>query len=221
MERFLKRHQGRIKGIISGFDRILFRGTLRTINYSQGIEQWLWSEGIRLTDFAPFAEKVSARLKEHAQAIADKHGRPLEHIPSPRTSKEEIARKLAQKENVKQGLICVLSCVEPCRSFELQRKRKAKKLFLKPKDRQCLQLYLYYIDRDFGLMHVRLQTWLPFTIQICINGWEFLACRLDRLGSAYEKRDNCFVHIDDLPKAQQIMDSLIERKWVPWFNLIS
>ena len=26
MERFLKRHQGRINGIIAGFDRILFRG---------------------------------------------------------------------------------------------------------------------------------------------------------------------------------------------------
>jgi hypothetical protein len=31
MERFLERHQGRIVGILSDFDRMLFRGTLRSI----------------------------------------------------------------------------------------------------------------------------------------------------------------------------------------------
>jgi hypothetical protein len=70
-------------------------------------------------------------------------------------------------------------------------------------------------------MHVRLQTWLPFTIQICLNGWEYLANRLDRLGIPYQKRDNCFVDIDDLPRAQRIMDSLLDRKWIRWFDLIA
>lgn len=37
MERFLKRHEGRIRGSISGFDRILFHGTFRTICYSEGV----------------------------------------------------------------------------------------------------------------------------------------------------------------------------------------
>jgi hypothetical protein len=219
MERFLKRHEGRIKGIISGFDRVLFRGTLRSIAYSEGIEKWLWSEGVRLTEFAPFAERVSTRLKENAKAIAAKHGRPYEHIQSPKASKEEIARRTIEKEKIARGLVCVLSCVEPSRTFAIQKDRHAKMLRLVATERPCLHLYFYYVDREFGLMHVRLQTWLPFTIQICINGWEFLANRLDQVGIRYEKRDNCFVHIGDLPKAQRLIDSLIDRKWVPWFDL--
>ncbi len=70
-------------------------------------------------------------------------------------------------------------------------------------------------------MHVRLQTWVPFTIQICVNGWEWLARQLEKAGIGYEKRDNCFARIDDLPRAQEMMDSLISRKWVPWLNALA
>ena len=37
MEHFVKWYEDRIKGIISGFDRILFRGILRGISYPEGL----------------------------------------------------------------------------------------------------------------------------------------------------------------------------------------
>lgn len=221
MEPFLKRHESRIKGIISGFDRILFRGTLRSISYSHGIERWLWYQGVLLRDFGAFAEKVSTGLKKHAQAIAEKQGRPFLYVESPKRIKQAIARKMMEKDHIAHGLICVLSCVEPCRAFKLEKNRRLKTLTLNPTLRQCLHLYFYFIDREFGLMHVRLQTWLPFTIQVCINGWEWLGRRLDGQGIQYEKRDNCFIHIDDIPKAQRLMHSLIERKWIRWLNRLA
>jgi hypothetical protein len=46
-----------------------------------------------------------------------------------------------------------------------------------PAQRKCLHLYFYYINREFGPMHVRLETWLPFPIQVCINGREILDWR--------------------------------------------
>ncbi len=77
MERFLKRDAGHVDGIISGFDRILFRGTLRLINYSKGMEIWLSSRGIFMKHFALQAHQLSQRLKEHARTLAEKHSRPL------------------------------------------------------------------------------------------------------------------------------------------------
>lgn len=221
MERFVKRHEGRIKGIISGFDRILFRGTIPSINYREGLERWLWSQGVPLKDFAPFVEKVSKRLKENAESIARKAGRPFEYLYSPQASKEKIARKIMEKDHIKEGLVCVLTCVEPCRTVKIEKDREEKKLKAMFRDRQCLHIYFYFVDREFGLMHVRLQTWLPLMIQVWINGWEFLARRLDREGIEYEKRDNCLAHIGDFSRAQQIMDSLLERKWTGWLDLLA
>lgn len=218
MERFLKRHEGRIKGIISGFDRILFRGALRSINYSQGLEIWLSSRGILMKNFAPYAEGLSQRLKEHARKLAERQGRPFIYLESSKQSKEDVARGIMQKQGIKKGLICVLSCVELCRSYTVRKDWKAKLIGMLLLERKCLHLYFYYFDPEFGFMHVRLQTWLPFNLQVCINGWDFLERRLLRAGIGYEKRDNCFAHIDDLAKAQKIMDQLVERKWAGWLQ---
>jgi hypothetical protein len=115
MERFLKRHEGRIKGNISGFDRILFRGTLRSICYSKGMEIWLSSRGILMKNFAPCAEQLSKQLKEHARTLAEKHGRPLLYLESSKQSKEDCAREIMKEQGVEKGLICILSCVASCR----------------------------------------------------------------------------------------------------------
>ena len=115
MERFLKRHEGRIKGNISGFDRILFRGTLRSICYSKGMEIWLSSRGILMKNFAPCAEQLSKQLKEHARTLAEKHGRPLLYLESSKQSKEDCAREIMKEQGVEKGLICILSCVESYR----------------------------------------------------------------------------------------------------------
>jgi len=221
MERFLKRHESRIKGMIAGFDRILFKGSLRSISSQRMMQLYLISRHILLKDFGSWAESLSRLIKDQAKAYAEQQGRPYQHLESPNISKEARARQIAENDKIQQGLICVLGCVEPSRSFKVGPNRKTKQLELRAADRPCLHVYFYYMDREFGLMHVRLQTWLPFTIQVCLNGWEWLARRLDRAGIGYEKRDNCFAHIDDLGRAQTMMDSLISRKWVSWLNLLA
>jgi hypothetical protein len=70
VERFLKRHEGRIKGIISGFDRILFKGTLRSIAYSSGLEAWLASRKILQKDFAAFALTLTERIIQSSQRLS-------------------------------------------------------------------------------------------------------------------------------------------------------
>lgn len=219
MERFLTRHKDRIKGIISGFDRILFRGSLRTICYSQGIQAWLTSQKVLLKDFGSYATEISDQIKEQAQQYAQSLGRPYQYVYSPNASKEDIAREIIIKDKISEGLVCVLSCVERCRSFKFVRlSNKKNHCGLKSADRQCLHLYFYFLDKEFGLMHIRLQTWLPLTIQVCLNGWEWLAHRLQQEGIAFEKSDNCFLDIGQMDQAQKLMNQLIDYPWLPFLK---
>jgi hypothetical protein len=213
MKRFLERHSSRINGTLSGFDRVLFRGTLRSIAHVSGLEVFLYSQRVLFKDFSAYVTSLSERVIEQAKENASKLGRPYQYLPSARESKEELAVQIRERDNIKAGLICVFACVEPCQSFDLKRDRATKHLQLVSKERKCLHLYFYYQDREFGLMHVRLQTWLPFTIQVCLNGREWLARQLDRAGITYTKRDNCFTYIADLKRAQQLMDRLTTRNW--------
>jgi len=212
MEKFVQRHREDVIGVLSGFDRLLFRGTLRSISYTQGLDRFLGAVGVKYRDFGQFAESLSQRLKDHAQAMARAAGRPFLYLSSSCQSKEQVARRLATRDKIQEGLICVLRCVEPCMSFSIRRRDKGGFGFV-AQERKCLHLYFYYLDREFGLMHVRLATWLPFGIQVCLNGREYLARRMSAAGIGYEQRDNCFVRIDDLPRAQEMMRRLETRKW--------
>jgi hypothetical protein len=221
MQRFLQRHQDHIVGVLSGFDRLLFRGTLRSLGYVRGFDKFLSAHGVLYKDFGTFAQKVSEDIKEHAKRFAAQHQRPMIYLASAKQSKEDVARRIMTRDQIREGLICVLSCVELCMSFTVRRNRERKELELVSVPRKCLFLYFYFLDREFGLMHVRLQTWLPMPIQVCLNGREYLARRLDRAGIAYEKRDNCFTRIDDLPRAQAMLTDLERRNWVAVLNALA
>lgn len=218
MDAFLARHRDRVVGVLSGCDRVLFRGTLRSISYLDGMDRLLASHRIPYSQFSAFVQRVSERLKEHARRLAEKHGRPFIYLESAATCKEDVALEIQQRDGVPTGLVCVLSCVEPCQTYALRKDRLQKRLLVVPAQRKCLYLYFYFVDREFGLMHVRLQTWLPMSVQVCVNGREYLARRLDRAGIGYEKRDNCFARIDDLPRAQRMMDELDRRPWAKFLN---
>jgi hypothetical protein len=221
MERFLERYGDRVQGVLSGFDRLLFRGTLRSICHRTGMDMFLSSQRVLYKDFGTYVNELSERMKEHAAVVADNAGRPLRYIASPDVSKEEVARHIQEQDGIQEGLVCVLTCVEPCQTFSIRKDREKKLLQLVAQPRKCLHIYFYYVDRDFGLFHIRLQTWLPFPIQVCLNGREYLARQLSKAGIGYEQRDNCFTRIDDLPKAQAILDRLVKRKWPRWLRLLS
>ena len=218
MERFVTRHRDRIVGILSGFDRMLFRGTLRSISYGDGLDKFLSSQHVLYKDFATYVQRLSDRLKTHAMAMATDAGRPYEYVPSAQVRKEDRARAIAVRDGVTEGLVCVLSCVEPCHSFTIRRDRAAQRLRLVAGERKCLHLYFYFLDPDFGLMHVRLQTWLPFTIHVCINGRAWLARQLTRAAVPFTQVDNCFTAIADGPRAQRLADDLIDWSWARWLR---
>jgi hypothetical protein len=221
MDSFLQRHADTVLGTLSGFDRILFRGTLRSISYCAGMDRFLGAQRVLYKNFSPFVEGLSDGLKAHAQQVAADHNRPYIYIESTAQRKEDIAKKIAKGDRITEGLICVLSCVEPCRSYQLRKSTKNPKVAeLVSAERKCLHLYYYYLDREFGLIHVRLQTWTPFPIQVCLNGREFLAKRLTSARIGFEQRDNCFTRIDDLTRAQAMLDSLITRNWSRFLNLL-
>lgn len=212
MDNFIQRYRQDVIGVLGGFDRVLFRGTLRSISYGDGLDRFLGAVRVKYKDFGTFAEGLSERLKNHAEAMAQAAGRPFQYLSNSRQSKESVAEAIAERDGITEGLVCVLRCVEPCMSFSIRRNEKGQFRFM-AQERKCLHLYFYYLDREFGLMHVRLATWLPFGIQVCLNGREYLARRMERAGIGFEQRDNCFAWIDDLPRAQRMMKDLENRKW--------
>jgi hypothetical protein len=213
MERFIARHKHVITGTLAGYDRMLFKATLRGLSHVKGLRAFFAAKRVLLKDFGPFVEAQSAQIKAHAEALARAAGRPCQYVPCSTASKEAIARRIAERDHVHEGLICVLTCVEPCQSYALHRDRPTRQLQLVKAGRKCLFVYFYFLDREFGFLHVRLQTWLPFDLQVCLNGREWLARQLDQAGLGYERWENGFLHLADPGRAQRLMDRLLRKRW--------
>ena len=223
MKQFIAKFADRIDGMLCGFDRLVMRGELRAlyIAHGGGIEQYLRSSRVMFKEFGTHVEEVSRRLKEASLAASLELGRVVRYVPSAAESKEKIARQIAAEQKIRSGLVCVLSSVEPCMSFQAVPNRETKKLDFKLEQRKCLHLYHYMIHPVFGFMSARIQTWFPFRIQICLNGREWLARQMDAARLPYVRQDNCFPWIEDFPTAQRMMDEQLSTNWPEELNRIA
>jgi len=184
MQTFIQRFGSQVLGVLSGFDRVRFRGTKRFLANVRGMVNYLWQINVLLKDFGRYSQEVTQQLREATDALCQSQGRPLQYLSSSQQDKEAWALAIARRDHVGQGLIGVLSCVEPCWSYEVHRNRDTKQIELQGGWRKCLHYYHYYLDPEVGLCHARLQSWFPFTLQVCLNGREWLGRSCRRQASA-------------------------------------
>jgi hypothetical protein len=210
---FLRKFAASIIGVLTGFDRLVFRGGLPQLSRSKGVGQYVNVTGVRYEDYKKHSEELTETVKGAAIGFARKAGRPYKFLDSPKTNKEEYALEIARRDGITKGVICALGSLELCRSFEIGRNPETGRYDFVPKWKKCLHVYHYLIHPVFGLMNARIQTWIPFNIQICLNGREWLSHDLDANGIDYRRYDNCFPWIGDVTKAQELMDKQTSVQW--------
>jgi hypothetical protein len=210
---FIQSLSGLVLGVLSGFDRLMFRGHVRELAMPNGMNRYCNYNDIKLTAFKAHAEQLTQQLIAASEAEARRQGRPIEYLASPQLRKEDHARAIAQRDGVTAGLIALFTCVEPCWSFALRGNRASRKLEFRPELRKCLHLYHYYQHPQFGFCYARVQTWFPFTLQIGLNGREWLARQLDAAGLDYRRQDNCITWVEDLALAQALLDEQLRVNW--------
>ena len=213
MNSFVQQHAGRVIGSISGWDRLRFRGTLRMLANVTGLFNFLCYTGHLLKDFGQYAQELSRKVRSASLASAEAAGRPVVHVDSPGVCKEDLARQIQQRDGIEQGLICVLTCVEGCWSYDIRSDRQNGVLELVHRFRKCQHLYHYLIHPRFGFMHVRLQTWLPLNLHACVNGRQWLARQMTEAGIGYRQADNCFTAVSDLTGAEALVQEQLRFDW--------
>jgi hypothetical protein len=218
MNTFVQKFGSVIHGILSGFDRLFFRGTLRNLAYPGGLQHYLWANRVPFKDFDQHSKQVSARLEEASLRCAQQSDREIRYLNSHKVRLEDEARAVAARDRITQGPICVFRRVEPCMSFEIHGHRATRKLRITYRPRQCLHLYHYQFHPVFGFMHARIQTWFPFHAYVCINGHEWLARQMDQAGLRYQRRDNGFPWVEDVAQAQALFDQQLQTHWPALLN---
>ena len=154
--RFEQKFVSSIVSVLHCHDRVIFKGHLPFFG-DEHLNNWVdRSLKMRRKDFLPFVEQQSDALVEHAQSMAEVSGVPY-HYQQGKFSKEKLIQKLLLERRICEGLVAVLCCQETCRTVKLQHANKRPKLTFYRRPQRVL--YYYFLDRQFGLMYIRLQTW--------------------------------------------------------------
>src|ERR1022692_2212497 len=84
--------------------------------------------------------------------------------------------------------------------------------------------YFYIDDEDFGPLFIKICSYAPWSMKLCLNGHEWAKRQLEKKKTAYEALDNGFLSCAEPEKLQQICDSLgpedIDRVFRKWLRRI-
>ena len=212
MKRFLHRLGSRVLGFLHGFDRMRFRGSKRQLSHVTGMMCWLGYARVPLKEFRLFARDTTAALCASLQGPAEQAGL-FQYVNNLQASKEQTALEMARRHGRREGLIAVLSCVEPCQTMQVRGNPKTKRPELRSEPARCKHYYHYYLDPVYGLRYTRLQTWFPFTMHVGLNGRDWLARQMTQAGIEFVQKDNCFTWIEDFAKAQKLAGRQLTTAW--------
>ena len=212
MELLSEKYKNKVSGTIGCFDRVIVMGTLPGLCYPQGMTCHLNHHQIRIFDYAKFAQTYRDIIRENAESLAKSIGfKKIHYIRNHNTKTGDIVKahlaKLKKKGQAVEGLFYIISCKELNSYYKPKYNEKRGECYLERDWAPSLHYYFYFFDKQLGLCHVRVPTWLPCRLQVYFNGHNWLANKLDKAGIEYLMGDNAFVDIADFEKAQQISDS--------------
>jgi len=214
--RFLAKFASLIVCTLHCFDRVIFKGHL-ALAAPKELERFVdYVLKVRRSHFMNvIAPGYANQLIEHAQRVASQAGRTYLYRCGS-FKKDQWAEQLIREQRIERGLVGILCTLETCNSFQLVPGEKRPRFISRP--RQQRVLYYYFLDPRLGLIHVRLQTWAPFTLQVYVNGHDYLAQQLVRLGLGFVQQHNAFTQLDDPVKAQRQADHFARLNWPAILN---
>jgi hypothetical protein len=212
MKSFLARFGALICFVLSGFDRLRFRGESRLLSNARGVDSYLFQQQVRYVDFPAHAQSLTKVLRAQTEQLARQEDIPLVPLNCANVDKEALALQLAQDQQRSLGRIAVLSVVESCLTYRL---RKNAVGWVKPvKERsKCVHYYHYFLHQDLGLCYVRVQSWFPFQIRVGLNGRQWLYRQLEQRGIPFQRRNNLLLSVADVALAQELLEQQCHVDW--------
>ena len=139
--------------------------------------------------------------------------------------KDDIANDLRRKSEVEDGVVFVGVAQEKALAFSAKKKEKKGYVgfdYSRGKSVYVNQYYFYLNDAEFGPAFIKVCSYAPWGIKVCLNGHEWAKRQLEKRGIGYEALDNGFLTCEKPSVLQAICDSLgpkqIERFFRKWVN---
>ena len=166
--------------------------------------------------------QISERFREGVKALAEQESIPVYQFRH-KERKDDIANGFRRRRNVRDAIVFIGVAQEKAQAFS-GKKVNGQFQFDRDKTVYVNHYYFYIEDEEFGPLFVKICSYAPWSVKLCLNGHEWAKRQLDKRHIPYEALDNGFLSCSEPEKLQRICDGLgpedIDRVFRKWLRRI-
>lgn len=195
---------------ISCIDRLYVNGYVPTLQVSGQICTFMREHLGQPIPSPAVIRPIHDRFVAGVEEYARQHDVPLIHFERG-VRKDDLVNDYRARFKKSEGVVIIGVAQERARSF------KATKRFgphggvtfdFSPQS-VCVNHYYFYVhDREWGPGFLKICSYLPYPVKLCLNGHEWVKQQLRREQIAFEPLDNGFLSCSQSERVQSICDSL-------------
>jgi hypothetical protein len=152
------------------------------------------------------------RLVEGVERFARRHQAPVVHFARGER-KDDVAKGYRARFKRREGVVVIGVAQERAWSFKSSKRRRDTNpdMVFFDFSRQTVfvkHCYFYIQDLEWGPAFLKIGTYMPYPVKLCLNGHEWVKQQLRRERIGFESLDNGFVSCHRPQRLQEICDRL-------------
>lgn len=193
---------------IECIDRLYLNGYIPQMQTGGQLVRFLWQRGYRIPSPAILG-KLTQQYKNAVERFADDHGIPVIRFERG-VRKDDVVAEYRAAYQKEEGVVVIGIAQEKANGFKASKRTQGKKVGF-DYSRQSLfvnHYYFYIQDKDFGPAFIKVCSYAPYTVKVCLNGHEWAKQQCRQRGIAFESLDNGFLSCEAPEQLQAICDEL-------------
>jgi hypothetical protein len=193
---------------IECIDRIYLNGYIPNLQMPGQVVKFLRQQGYPIPSPAMLG-KLTDAYKAAVEAFAAQHGIPLVHFERG-VRKDDVATEYRERHGEQEGVLFIGIAQERTSAYKAHKRTQGQQVFFDYARQSVFvnHYYFYLQDDDFGPAFIKVCTYAPYAIKICLNGHEWAKRQARKRGLVFEALDNGFLACGDAQALQELCDQL-------------
>lgn len=199
-------------------DRVYLNGYIPAMQTSGGLVNFIKNRGFPIPSPA-ILKRNGDDFRNAVKHFAFENDIPIIHFER-NQRKDDVAKKYRKKFDKPSGVVFIGVAQERAYAFRAKKTEKDGYInFDYSRGSVYVNHYYFYLhDEEFGPGFIKICSYAPYTIKICLNGHEWAKQQLNNEGIEFEALDNGFLSCEQPEYLQRLCDSLDSNDFIKFMD---
>jgi hypothetical protein len=201
-------------------DRIYLNGYVPILQVAGQLVTFLTKHRKQPVPSPALLQQITTAFKRAVETFAQQQDVPIVHF-EPGVRKDDLAAEYRNRFTRAEGVVFIGVAQEKAHTFKAQKQKTPSHFVSFEWSRQSSYVnhyYFYIQDAEWGPAFIKVCTYAPYPVKVCLNGHEWVKQQLRKKGIAFEPLDNGFLSCAEPHVLQAFCDELGEAQIQAFFD---